>query len=201
VRTDTRHRARRRGFTLIEMAAVITVLAVVAGLGTSIVVEGGRVLSQTRARNDGFADAQYALQRLNLDVAGLANRDQVTAMNAHSITLVISGSSVTYALSGTTLRRGSRILAKDVTQFDLVYYQSDGSLATSAANLHRIGVEITVTRADRPASLRTEMFPRTFRGTYVPPGEDPVDTGVDGRGGRRWWWLGRLWRWGRWRHW
>lgn len=191
----------RVAFTLIELVVTITVLAVVSAIAVGIFVESGRALSGARNRNNGFEDAQYALNRLDVDLSGLANRSQVTSMQSNAITLDISGSDLTYALSGSTLLRDGEVLARNVTQFALTYYQSDGSIATQASDLHRIGANITVSHGGNPAPLRLEIFPRAFRNVETPPGADPIDTGIDGRGGRRWWWLGRLWRWTRRRHW
>ncbi len=185
------------GFTLIEGVITITVLAIVGAMGAGILVESGRALGESRHRTDGFADAQYALARLDLDISGLANRDQVTTMAAERITINESGSDLVYRLNGTTLLRDGEVLARDVTRFALTYYRADGGLASTQADLHRIAAEITVSPGGKDASLRVEMFPRTFRDSYVPVGESEVDLGNNGRGGRRWWWLGRLWRWSR----
>ena len=196
-----RARTHLNSFTLVEVVVTITVLGVMGALGAGIVAEGGRALARARDTTDGLSECAYALERIEIDLSGLADRSQVTAMGAHSMTLSISGSPVTYALSGTDLLRGSKALAKNVTAFNLTYYKADGTLAAAAADLNRIGIEVAVTCNGDTTALRTEVFPRTFRNSYTPPGADGTDSGVNGRGGRRWWWHSRLWRWTRHRFW
>ncbi|MFH1731181.1 MAG: prepilin-type N-terminal cleavage/methylation domain-containing protein [Planctomycetota bacterium] len=160
-------RKRRHGFTLIELAVTVTVVAVIAAMGAGLLVEVGRAYAISKTASGSYADAQHALERVRLELAALAAPTDISSMSANSITFTVWGSSTTYSLSGGTLQRDGQALAADCSKFELTYYQSDGSIAAAPATVHRIAIEIAVTRRGRVAQLRTEVFPRSFRGTYV----------------------------------
>lgn len=160
-------RKRRHGFTLIELAVTVTVVAVIAAMGTGLLVEVGRAYSVSKTASGAYADAHHALERVRLELASLTAPTDISSMSANSITFTAWGSSTTYSLSGGTLQRGGNDLAADCSKFELTYYQFDGSIASAPATVHRIAIEIAITRRGRVAQLRTEVFPRSFRGTYV----------------------------------
>jgi len=160
-------RKRRHGFTLVELVVTITVVAVIAAMGTGLLVEVGRAYSISKTASGAYADAHHALERVRLELAGLTAPTDISSMGATSITFTAWGSPTTYSLSGGTLRRDGQALATGCSKFELTYYQSDGSIAAAPAAVRRIAVEIAITRRGRTAQLRTEVFPRSFRGTYV----------------------------------
>ena len=161
-------RGRRRGaFTLIELAVVIVVVGIVAGLGAGIIVEAGRAYKKSGALTDNFADANYALTRLALELGNLASANDITAMGASSITFRLSGVARTFAKSGTNLLLGTKTLASGVSSFSLTYYDSAGAVTTDPASVRRIAAQITIDRNGSAISLQTGVFPRALRSTYL----------------------------------
>jgi prepilin-type N-terminal cleavage/methylation domain-containing protein len=158
---------RRGGFSLIELAATIAVFGIVAGMGLGILVEGGRIYSRLQAQSEGFAAAEYALKRFRLELCNLSAPTEITEMDGDSITFRIGGDARTFEKSGSNLVRGSKVLAGNVTDFDLTYYAADGSIASAPGQVHRIAAAITVNCAGTPVSMRTEVFPRALRDTYA----------------------------------
>lgn len=160
-------RTRRRSFTLVELAVTVAVVAVIAAMGAGLLVEVGRAYAISKTASGAYADTQHALERIRLELASLTAPTEIGSMSATSITFTVWGSSTTYSLSGGTLQRDGQALAADCSQFELTYYQYDGTIASTPAAVYRIAVEIAITRRGRTAQLRTEVFPRSFRGTYV----------------------------------
>lgn len=164
-----RHNSRRarRAFTLIELIVVMVVVGIVAGLGAGIIMEAGRSYSFSLAATDATDDAQFALDRLCAELSQLAAPADISAIGADSITFDLSGTSRTFQKVGTELRRDSKALATGVDTFDLTYYAADGTTASSPTTVWRIAVNIAITRNGVTAKLRREVFPRSFRTTYV----------------------------------
>ena len=157
----------RGAFTLIELIIVVVVLGIVAALGTGVIVEAGRAYTRAKTTTDALADAQYALDRLSLELRNLSSPTDITAMGSQAITFTVWGSSRAYGKSGTNLRINGKDIATNVSAFNLVYYQADGNLATTSAQVNRVAAEIAIARNGRTVSLRTEAFPRSFRNSYV----------------------------------
>ena len=163
-----RHNKRaQRAFTLIELTVVMVVVGIVAGLGAGIIVEAGRAYSFSLAATDATDDAQFALDRICAELSQLASPTDISAIGADSITFDLDSTSRTFQLVGTELRRDSNALATNVTAFDLTYYASDGAIASNPADVWRIAASIAITRNDVTSRLRREVFPRSFRATYV----------------------------------
>ena len=161
----------RGAYTLIEMAITITVLAVVAGLGTGIVVEAGRVYSRSRTQTDACADARYALERISRELAGLTSPANITALGSDSITFSLQGTPRTFGTSGSSLVRDSKVLASDVSAFSLTCYDASGDITVTPALVRRIAIRLTITRSDVSITLRSEVFPRAFRTRYTSWGQ------------------------------
>ncbi len=154
------------GHTLIELAVVLSVMGIVAGVGTGVVVEGGRAYRAGRSRSDAVAEADYVLRRLAAELRRVAGPDDITAISETAISFRVDGTERTFALNGTTVVRNSTPIAHDVTVLSFSYFKADGSLTTDPVQVHRIAAEIAVVKNGLEVRLRTEMFPRSFRSAY-----------------------------------
>ena len=160
-------RAPGRAFTLMELVISITVFGIIAALGTGVLVQVARGYARTKTASSALADCQFALNRLSLELANLDSPSRITSMDDDDIRFTAFGLPCRYYKSGSTLRRNLRLFAQDCSRFELTYYRSDGTLATQPSEVHRIAIEIAITRDGLTVSLRTEVFPRQFRDTYV----------------------------------
>ncbi|MFW6107871.1 MAG: type II secretion system protein [bacterium] len=161
-------RAGRRGYTLIELAVVLAVMGIVAGLGTGLVVAGARAYRASRSRADAYAEADYALRRLTAELRGLPSAAQIESIGSDAITFRLDGGAArTFERSGSTLLRDGQPLARDVTAFELTYYGADGSVVSEPSQVCRIAAAVAVNKGGHTARLRTEIFPRAFRSSYL----------------------------------
>ena len=158
---------RRAAFTLIELVVTITVVAVVAGLGTGILVEAGRAYTRSKTLTENYADGDYALRRLAEELGDVAAATDLTSIGAGAVTFSLSGQEHTFVKSGTDLLRDGKALASGVSAFTLTYYDSSGAVTAVPASVHRVAAEITIDRNGAACSLRTEVFPRGLRTSYT----------------------------------
>jgi prepilin-type N-terminal cleavage/methylation domain-containing protein len=155
------------GFTLLELAVTITVLAILAGMGAGIAVEAGRAYSRTVENKAAFSDVRFAANKMALEMANIRQTSHIYTMEDDEISFTALGFPRVYWRSGSTLRRNLRTFVRSCSQFELTYYRADGTEATQPSEVHRIAVEIAVTRDGRTARIRTEVFPRSFREGYA----------------------------------
>lgn len=154
-------------FTLVELVVTITLVAIVGALGTGIVVLSGRAYARSKTYQDSFSDASYALNRMALELRNVASPNHFLSISSNSISFQIAGQAYTYALSGTELLRNGQPLAAGVSSLALTYYDASNIETANPASVQRIAIALTVSRGGSSARLRTEVFPRPFRVSYI----------------------------------
>ncbi len=165
---------RRRAFTLIEAVATITIIAIIAGASSRLILSGadGYAAAATRAELANAASA--AMERLTLELREIPLRPATSP--AEPYLDAVTASSIAWRgdagidLSGTTLRFTAdgvaRTLATDVSAFSVQCYdQSNSPLATSLSGdacdpVRRVEVTLTLTRNGVSETLRTRVFLR-----------------------------------------
>ena len=73
-----------------------------------------------------------------------------------------SDTTLAYSLSSGNLSRNGDLLAQGVTSLTFTYWESDGTTASSASDLHLVEVDLTVTVGGEPYRVRTAAFPRVL---------------------------------------
>jgi prepilin-type N-terminal cleavage/methylation domain-containing protein len=158
---------RIRAFTLVELAVTTAIIGMVAAIGVSVLVEGSRAYQRSTGMTEAFGEAEFAAKRLALELANVAEPADILTMQSDEIRFNVTGVPRRFERSGSTLLRESKALARNVTVFDLDYYQADGSIATMPAQVRRIAIRIRIQRGGATAEYRTEVAPRAFREAYM----------------------------------
>jgi prepilin-type N-terminal cleavage/methylation domain-containing protein len=166
----------RRGFTLVEAIATITVLSVVASVSSGVVLQAADGYMEVATRAQIHAEASIAMDRimrelrkvpLDSGAAGIApNIDQIfpTYMDW-------GGNTDGLSMSGTDLQLkvnsgANETLLTDVTSFELRPYNESNAFigpslsGTGCDPIRRIEVNITVTRYGVATTLRSRMYLR-----------------------------------------
>lgn len=157
-----------RGFSLVEMVAVIVILGVVGSIGAVIMGKGFQAyfMGQDIANSDW--QGRLALERITRELRDVrAPADLTGSLGSPDNQLDFkdtAGNSITYSLSGTTLMRNAQPLADGITGLTFTYLRRDGvtSETATAANVYYITVQITVSAPNTNVTYRDTVKPRNF---------------------------------------
>ena len=138
---------KNSGFTLIELIMVLVILGIIAAVTSKILATGlsGYLVSKNLTEADW--QGQLGLERMVRDLRETRSpSDITTATSTQFVFTNISGSSVTYQLTGTNLMRNTQILASGVNSLTFNYYDANGTITavTSAISYIRITLNITL---------------------------------------------------------
>lgn len=153
---------KTKGFTLVELVltmTLISIVVVVTGLLMGRGLDAYRLVTQ---RTDAVHQARFAIVRIQKELEMLTDvtNAQVERIGFRDPNL----NAVDFRLVGSTLYRGSEILAESVTRLAFTYYRDNGNETSSAPQVRRIHMEMTVDAGPAAGSLelRTDVFPRNF---------------------------------------
>ena len=183
--TPKRSGCGRRGFTIIEAIATMTVLAAIGSV-TSVIIHttmdsytAGSVSAQLHSELSITMDRiMRALRKIPRDSGASGTAPNIDSVSATSITwdtdytLGLSGTNVIYTEDGGT----PTVLQSNVTAFGIqAYNESNTAMAatlsgTNCDPIRRLLITITVQRNGVTESLRAKLFVReTMVGTQVAP--------------------------------
>ena len=158
------------GFSLIELISVMAILGVIGSFFAHTMQTAGEAYHNVTVRQELLRDGRIALEKMKREMRLVATATGVDALTLSSTTFSFRDrdeTTYTYTLSGTSILRNGTALVDSVANLGFVYYQKDGTAATSGNNLHSIVVNFTLTEAG-------ESVP--FRATIVPPAFESADT-------------------------
>ncbi len=167
-------RTIRRGFTLVEAIAALTIIAVLGSVSSRIVysaissVRDGSDRAQLHA--EGCAAMETLLSALRDVSRTAAGGGNITSVTASSITY---NTTQTVALSGTTLNftdtaqsGTAQPMLRNVSSFAIQCYDQDGTaLATSLSGsgidpVRRVQITITLSKNGLSETIRSRVFLR-----------------------------------------
>ncbi|MCG3114775.1 MAG: type II secretion system GspH family protein [Candidatus Manganitrophus sp. SA1] len=162
--------ADQRGFTLIELVLTIILVGIIAGMASVFLRQGLNAFVAEDARADITNQGRLAIERMAREMRMIRSRtaaDLPGCCTNPSTTfnfIDMSGSNITYAMTGNTITRNLIPLAAgDAVTMDFIHYQQDGvTLATTAAQVWSIQVDLTVTKSGESQAYRVRVHPRNF---------------------------------------
>ncbi len=174
---DTRASRARRGHTLLELAMVIAITGIIAGIVAPPLLEGMRMQSSLAVRGALLQEGRSTLERLTRELretpyeATAPDTPAITAADASAIDC----QDQSFRLNGAMLERraagGSTWypLAAHVRAAIFTYYDRDGNAldatplsAEDRASIRRIGIDLTFGQGSETLRLRTGVFLRYF---------------------------------------
>ena len=171
-------KARRlaAGHTLLEMAVVITISGILAGVAAPPLVTATQARHRAVWRQTLLAEARTAMERMTRELREAARDpdreapDLALADQEH-----IAFGATGYRLEGNVLQRRSagdgawRTLARHAAQFALTYRDEDGATlaavplsAADRARVRRIGLSLTLENGAERIALVTGVYLRRF---------------------------------------
>lgn len=165
-----RRRARRAGFTLLELTLSIIAVSAVSAAVVPLLVSATDAYAASRQARDAVNDAYFAIDAVSRLIreapAGTTTRLQVHAADEYAL-LFAPDQGV--RLSGSTLELltpdGEAPLARNVESFTIEYLDNDGlTPAADPAEAHTLRIRLTVSGM----TLSAVVFPRVNIGETAP---------------------------------
>lgn len=162
--------ADQRGFTLIELVLTIILVGIIAGMASVFLRQGLNAFVAEDARADITNQGRLAIERMAREMRMIRSRtaaDLPGCCTNPSTTfsfIDMSGSNIAYSLTGNTITRNlTPLAAGDAVTVDFRHYQQDGvTLATTAAQVWSIQIDLTVTKNGESQAYRVRVHPRNF---------------------------------------
>ncbi|MDC4204047.1 MAG: type II secretion system protein [Candidatus Manganitrophus sp.] len=160
----------QQGFTLVELVLTIILVGIIAGMASVFLRQGLNAFVAEDARADITNQGRLAMERMAREIRVIRSRTAAdlpgcctnpsTSLNFFDT----SGSNIVYAVAGNTVtRNGTALAAGSPILLNFRYYQQDGTtLATTAAQVWSIQIDLTVTRNGESQAYRVRVHPRNF---------------------------------------
>lgn len=172
----------QKGFTLIEIIIVISILGIVANITGLMIYQAAQSASFQYKFNDMQNQARLALERIIRDLHTIrSNTDIVTPLSENEITFKDPDSAsendeIIYSLNGNVLERNGQPLADhihiDTTYdgFNVYYFDENGDNGiTNNTDIQYIGVKITLKEGNKIVEAQTTIYPNWFEEEEIIP--------------------------------
>lgn len=183
-RASSNRRTRsRRGFTLVEAIAAITIIATLGSISSTLIFTAVTSYRDATTRAAIHCEISAAYDRLFRELCGVS-RDtsatvvapRISSLTVTSVswnsncTLTLTGNQLTLAMNGGS----ARVILNHVTSFSITAYnESNTALAASLSGtatqaIRRIQIQVTVSRNGVSETLRSKLFLRcTMQGAAI----------------------------------
>lgn len=152
----------QRGFTLIEIIVVISIMGVVANVVAMMLYQAIRATSAQFTFSDTQTEARYSLSRLTKEINRIRNHDDtlLDISNPNQLSFTdTDGKIITYFVSNNQLMRReqsiagetvtARSLADSVTTLTFTYFDEDGEITTTTENVRLIKPSVTFNKTNK----------------------------------------------------
>jgi prepilin-type N-terminal cleavage/methylation domain-containing protein len=153
----------QRGFSLIELVMVIILVAVITLMMTRFLSQGIKSYLTAQNVTDSNWQGRIAMERMLRDIRQVRSPADVSVMTATEFAFVdILGDSIDYQLTGNTLTLNGFVLANGISSLTFAYYNSAGTVTTSATTLNLIFITLGVSQNNSNYSLTTSVYLRNM---------------------------------------
>jgi prepilin-type N-terminal cleavage/methylation domain-containing protein len=136
-----------RGFTLIEMIIVITIIAVISVMAGQVVASGLKMMLTAQQVVDADWQAKLALESMVREIRNIRSRADMTTT-----------SSTTLAFNDIN----SQIIASGVASFSFTYYDVNYNTTTTPANVAIVYMQIGINADNSNTTYQTQLYLRNY---------------------------------------
>jgi prepilin-type N-terminal cleavage/methylation domain-containing protein len=149
-------RKKTAGFTLIELIMVIVIMGVISVVIGHILFQSFQTFITAQSVSDDDWQGLLSMNKFTNDVHNIRSMNDISTITASSFSFVdMSGTTVTYALSGSSLQRSGTTLASGVTGMAFAYYDKNYTVTSTAANVRYITFSTTLTQNNLSLTFST----------------------------------------------
>lgn len=140
-------RQRQAGFTLIELVAVIVIMGIISVVTGRILLASFNTFITSQNISEIDWNGLLTMEVFTNDVHDIRSANDISTINATSFSFVNSaGTSVSYALSGSTLLRNSAVLASGVQSVAFDYRDTNYVATATPGNVRYILLTVNFTQ-------------------------------------------------------
>lgn len=148
-----------KGFTLIEITAVIIILTIVAAIGGRILLEAFRAGHASRDAINAGWQTRLALYRMANE---LREADAISAAHTNNITFRDINDDVTYALLGSDITRNNIKVADSIASLNFTYFNANNQKTAVLKNMRCVNIAAQIISGSNPINVETMVCPRNF---------------------------------------
>lgn len=163
-----------KGFTLIELVIVITIIGIIAGVAGFVLLGAVDAWTFKFNRADLLSDGRLAMNRMVREIREVKNVGNVSKARSSEFRFINTRDvDIKYKLDrGDLLNRtedGTKnLLAEYVSDLTFTYFDSDGATidrpdtSPDATDMRRVRINLTLTNNSENVYLQSESVPRNF---------------------------------------
>jgi len=150
---------KTRGFTLIEMVLVIILLGIIGAIASKITMQGLNGYLNSEYITNANWQGRIALARITRDLHSIRSSNDITTATSSQLSFTTSsGTAITYQLTGSSLMRGSQIMADGVQSLTFNYFNSTGTTTSTLSAIHYIQINLNITQNNANYTLTMAVF-------------------------------------------
>ena len=147
---------KQEGFTLLELILSIMIMAVISVVMGRVLFQGYNTMLTSENISTAGWQGLIALERMTNDIHTIRSAADISTISASQFAFTdVSGNSVQFQLSGSTLLRNSATLASGVQSLTFTYLDKNGSVTGTAANVRYILMAMTITQGTMTLAMST----------------------------------------------
>ena len=162
-----------KGFTLIELVMVITLLGIIGGIIALPLYIGTKGWFEATTREGITESGRIAIERMMREIRNTArkanNTPCISAPAATSFSIsdlngdLVNCNSITFNLSGTDIQRNGVPLADNVQSLAFTYYDVNNN-TPPITSIHRVAIEIESTSGGETLRKYSEVYLSNMKG-------------------------------------
>lgn len=149
-------RRSQHGFSLIELVMTIVIMGIISVVVGEILVQGYKTFITTQDISEVDWQGLLALESLTNDIHNIRSAADITTISSSTFSFTdMTGTTITYALSGSTLQRNSLTVASGVSALTFSYLDKDGAVTASATAVRYVSISVTAVQNNMSLAFTT----------------------------------------------